>query len=172
MWIVKPSTKPKVLKSLGYPGRMPKPRADLYEVRSLSDMGQGVFAKHDIRRGEIIFAERPLLVLPEVHKQKSLSSILLNLSVSQQNWDSEFERLLEAAIAHLPPESQSDFRALRNVYTRDQCGPLLGITRNNNYDLRNLFDGSDMSENYNIVAKIAARINHRCVSLHLSFSAL
>jgi hypothetical protein len=33
---------------------------DLYKVRSTPDMGKGVFAKHDIKRGELILAERPL----------------------------------------------------------------------------------------------------------------
>jgi len=131
---------------LGYSARVPKPREDLYEVRSTPDMGEGLFAKRDIIRGEIIFAERPLLVLPELPRGSS-----------GQGPDS----LIEAAIAHLPPESQAAFRALSNDYTPDQCGPLLGIARTNNYDLRNLYDGSDSSANYKIVNKIASRINHR-----------
>jgi hypothetical protein len=112
-------------------------------------MGQGLFAKNDIKRGEIIFAERPLLVFPD-------------LPLSQKNL-SGFEMLLEAAIARLSPESQADFRALHNNYTSDQYTPLRGIGTSNNYDLRNLFDGLDQSSNYKIINKIASRINHRCV---------
>jgi hypothetical protein len=66
VWIVNASTKPKVLNATGYPARIPSTRPDLYEFRSTSDMGEGLFAKHDIKRGEIIFAERPLLVIPEL----------------------------------------------------------------------------------------------------------
>ena len=55
------ATKPKVLNAPGYPARIPEHRPDLYEVKSTPDMGEGVFAKRDIKQGEIIFAERPLL---------------------------------------------------------------------------------------------------------------
>jgi len=157
-----------VLNAAGYPARILKPRPDLYEVRSAPGMEEGVFAKRDIRRGEIIFAERPLLVMPD--PQPSPQAALLNLYQIQQKGRSGFECLLEAAIARLPPESQADLRALRNVHTADQCSPLVGIAKTNNYDLRNLFDGSDTSSNYKTVNKIASRINHRCV-LCLSFSS-
>jgi hypothetical protein len=166
-WIVNGSTKPKVLNAAGYPARIPKPRPDLYEVRSTPDMGEGVFAKRDIMRGEIVFAERPLLVTPD--KPFPQAATLLELEEVLQKKQSRFETLLEAAISRLPPESQADFKALGNVYPDDQCGPLLGIVKTNNYDLRNLFDGSDTSANYKTVNKIASRINHRCV-LRLSFS--
>lgn len=114
-------------------------------------MGEGLFAKRDIKRGEIIFAERPLLVTPDP-------------CLSQSNYPI-FEAFLEAAITLLPPESQADFRALHNNH---QCSSLTGIMKTNNFDLRNLFDGSDQSANYKVINKIASRINHRCV-LGLSF---
>lgn len=153
VWIVKGSTKPKVLNASGYPAQIPEPRLpDLCEVRSTPDMGMGVFAKHDIERGEIILAERPLLVIPE------------NIVGATP---SEFESLLEAAVGRLSPESQADFKELQNSFSSDQCAgrPLLGIVKTNNYTIGNLFDGSNMSENYVIVNKVASRINHRCVSL-------
>ena len=162
MWIVNPLTKPRVLNASGYPARIPKSREDLYEIKSTPDMGEGVFAKRDIMRGEIIFSERPLLVFPEL-QPSSQGSTLLEFYKAQQKKQSGFESLVEAAIAHLPPESQADFRALHNAHPPDQCGPLVGIVRTNNYDLRNLFDGSDTSANYKVVNKIGCRINHRCV---------
>ena len=165
VWIVNGPTKLKVLNAAGYPARIPTPRPDLYELRSTPDMGEGLFAKRDISRGEIIFAERPLLVTHEF----SQGATLLDLFGPQQKMHSGYECLLEAAIARLPPENQADFKALQNGYTADQCGPLLGRVRTDNYDLRNLFDGSDRSENYKAVNKIASRINHRCV-LRLSFA--
>ena len=169
-WIVNASTKPKVLNATGFPGRIPKPRPDLYEIKSTPDMGEGLFAKHDIKRGEIIFAERPLLVLPELKSRASLEATIFNLTIGrQEKKEPGFEGLIEAAISRLPPASQADFKALHNGYTSDQCGPLVGRVRTNNYDLRNLFDGSDSSANYKTVNKIASRINHRCVSCALSF---
>jgi len=60
-------------------------------------MGEGVFAKRDITRGEFVFAERPLLVFPD------------------RPGSGRFDDLLEAAIARLSPEKQADFRALAHV---------------------------------------------------------
>ena len=76
VWIVRPLTKPKVLKTPGYPAPLPKTRDDLYEIKSMPDVGKGVFAKRDISRGEIIFAERPLLVLPELQPSSQGSALL------------------------------------------------------------------------------------------------
>ena len=45
---------------------------------------------------------------------------------AQEIKPSDFESLLEAAIARLPPESQADYRALQNPYTGDMCGPQIG----------------------------------------------
>lgn len=135
-------------------------------------MEMGVFAKRDIRRGEIIFAERPLLVVPDSLNSVSQDAKLLELDRVQQEKRPGFATLLEAAVARLPSESQADLRALHTAHTlANDKEPLLGILRTNNFDLRNLFDGSDMSANYKILNKIASRINHRCV-LRFSFGPL
>jgi len=61
-WITNALTKAAILNTPGCPARIPKPsRVGLYEVRSTPDMGQGLFAKCNIRAGELIFAERPLI---------------------------------------------------------------------------------------------------------------
>jgi len=63
VWITNASTKAAILNTPGYPARIPKPpRGDLYEVKLTPDMGQGLFAKCNISTGELIFAERPLIV--------------------------------------------------------------------------------------------------------------
>jgi hypothetical protein len=130
---VNASTIPKVRNAPGYPAQIPNPRLpDLYEIRSTLDMGMGVFAKRDIVRGEIIFSERPLLVIPDNIKQLRQGDALGH---SHQITLSEYESLLEAAVASLPPENQAGYRPLQNNYTSDKCGPLLGIVRTNNYAL-------------------------------------
>ena len=93
-------------------------------------MGEGLFAKRDIRRGEIIFAERPLLVAPDSLRYRKVPVSLTSLQKGLKH--SGFESFLEAAVARLPPESQADFRALQNVYAADKCGPVLGTVRTNN----------------------------------------
>ena len=164
-WLFNGSTKAKVLNAPGYPARIPKPtRPDLYQVRSTPDMGDGLYAKCNIKRGEIILAERPLLVAPigigklqqdDHYTKTQMQPILM----------SEFELLLECAIGRLPSQSQADFKALHNSHTGDGSGPLLGIMRSNSYTIGNLYDGPDNAPTcaYAAVCKIGSRINHKYV---------
>ena len=128
-------------------------------------MGQGVFAKRDIKRGELVLAERPLLVTPR--------TIMVPNGTSRDHYTDEqrsqitmfeFERVLEATIGRFPPEIQADFRALHNSHTGDGSGPLLGITRTNGYTTARLYDGFNKEAKYAVICKIASRINHRCLS--------
>jgi hypothetical protein len=162
-WIVNGSTKAKVLNAPGYPARVPKPpRLDLYQVGPTLDMGQGVFAKCDIKRGELILAERPLLVVPQtLMLPKGVFRDQYTDEQKNQMTMLEFERVLETTIGHFPAEIQADVRALHNSYIGDGCGPLLGIMRTNGYATTSLYDGSDKRATYAAVCKIASRINHR-----------
>ena len=65
-WIVHAPTKSKVLNAPGYPQPVPKLPGNVipYVVKSTPTMGKGVFATRDIPMGGIVFAERPLLVVP------------------------------------------------------------------------------------------------------------
>jgi len=157
-----------VLNAPGYPARIPKPpRPDLYQVGSTPDMGQGVFAKCDIKRGELILAERPLLVAPRtiMLPNGTFRSNHYTDEVKNQITMSEFESVLETTIGRFPPEIQADFRALHNSHTGDGSGPLLGISRTNGYTTANLYDGSDKEARYTAICKIASRINHRLFPL-------
>jgi len=173
-WIVNGSTKGKVLNAPGYPARIPKPsRPDLFEVRSTLDMGVGLFAKRNIKRGDLILAERPLLVSPRAVSSLSQGPERSNYTTRQfqQVVMFEYESMLEKVIERLSRGNQAAFRALHNAHTGDGSGPLLGIIRSNGYGIGNLYDGSDSSDTtscYGAVCKIGSRINHRCVSLMLS----
>jgi len=157
-WITEASAKENVLNTPGYPARIPKPRRlDLYEVRPTPDMGLGLFAKRDIKRGDLILAERPLLVAPLGMRALQSATQISEFIVS--------ESLLEAAIAHLPSESQADYKALHNVHLGDLNlgGHLLGIALTNAYSIT--LYGSDKTLINAAVCKIGSRINHRCLAL-------
>ena len=66
VWVIRdPHAEKKVINTPGFPARKPKPtRPGSYEVRTTKEMGQGVFAKRSIKRGDIVFSERPLLIAP------------------------------------------------------------------------------------------------------------
>jgi len=134
----------------------------LPELRDTPSMGQGLFAKYDIKRGELILAERPLLVYPR--DMMAPEGALVDHFTDEENKQVimfEFNRMIETTISRFPPESQADFKNLHNAHTSDGSGPLLGIARTNNYGISNLYDGSDRDARYGAVCKIASRINHR-----------
>ncbi len=161
-WIVNGPTKAKVLKAPGYPARIPKPhRPDLYEVRSTTDSGFGVFAKHDIKRGDLIFSERPLLVSPA--SLRSFSEIPSHYTATQvrQVVMFENEQILETAVGRMTEQNRANYKSLCNSHQGDGSGPLLGIMRTNGYGLESLYDGSDKNLIYTVISNVGSRINHR-----------
>jgi len=129
-------------------------------------MGEGLFARRNIKRGDIILAERPLLVSPRA-MGGSVGGIESHYTEKQikQIMILEFEKLLEFAIGRFPNEIQAEYKALHNAHTGDGSGPLLGVVRSNGYSIGNLYDGDDKTAVYGAVCKIGSRINHRFVSL-------
>ena len=129
-------------------------------------MGQGVFAICDIKRGELILAERPLLVAPRtiMLPNGTFRSNHYTDEVKNQITMSEFESMLETTIGRFPPEIQADFRALHNSHTGDGSGPLLGISRTNGYTTANLYDGSDKEARYTatVFAKLHLALTIGC----------
>ncbi len=161
-----------MLNAPGYPARIPKTRRpDLFEVRSTPDMGEGVFAKRNIKRGDLILAERPLLVSPRAIYSLPQGSTPDHYTPQQyqQVMMFEYESLLEKTTGRMSSENQADFRALHNAHTGDGSGPLLGIIRTNGYGIGGLYDGSNETARYGAICKIGSRINHRC--LRFSFSS-
>ena len=174
-WLVYGPTKAKVVNSPGYPKPVPKPKASYgtqpsYVVKSTPNMGLGVFATRDIKMGELIFAERPLLVSPA-------SNIGVSMRVDQkmEEYDMktqvaimmmEWERLLELAVGRMEPKDKEAFMELANSHKDDGSGPILGILRTNGFMVgSNVYDGlearADGGNAYSGVIKIGSRINHR-----------
>ena len=165
-WVIRESiAEGRVLSSPGYPARIPKPRLpDLYEVRTTPDMGQGVFAKNNIKRGEIIFSERPLLVAPNWVMAKDPKIDLFTTEQRQKILRFEEEKSLEFAVQQRMNENNKAlYMALHNSHTADGSGPLLGIMRTNGFGVRRLTDtGQDGPRlRYTAVCTIGSRLNHR-----------
>ncbi|KAF4612720.1 hypothetical protein D9613_011817 [Agrocybe pediades] len=172
-WIVRGVTKAKVLNRPGYPKVVPKPSGPpAYEVRSTPDMGMGVFATRDIAAGELILAERPLLVAPrDIGMMVDPSKLMLREKYSPDEFKQitmmECEKLLEFVVhRYMEPEHREAFLALANSHQEDGSGPLLGIIRTNGYGIEGLFDGPKVNEwesnTYGAIVKVGSRINHSC----------
>ncbi|KAF9532763.1 hypothetical protein CPB83DRAFT_880434 [Crepidotus variabilis] len=163
-WLVQDGkTKAKVVRAPGYPARIPKPRlVNMAIVKEVPDMGFGLFTSCDIMRGELIFAERPLLVSPRgfptldvpgytQEQQRQLSML-------------QFEAHLKIALGRMSASKQKAFMALANNHTEDGSGPILGIIRTNGYmiDLGDDDDPDSVFNHYSAMGELASRINHSC----------
>ncbi|KAF9474369.1 SET domain-containing protein [Pholiota conissans] len=163
-WVTLEATKPRVFNVPGFPKPVPKPNANapVYEVRTTPEMGMGVFATRNIKAGELIFAERPLLVVP-------INANMLELNVQPtMGLYGQYEQILEASVSRMSEVNQVAFRALMNSHTEDGSGLLTGIVRTNGYGEESVYDGpgtkaADLASCYSFVGNVASRINHSCV---------
>ena len=170
-WIVLGPTKAKVVKHPEYPRPIPRlfDPEPAFEIKDTPDtvMGKGMFARRDIQVGELIFAERPLLVSPRninvlggayVPEEKKN-----DLRAVQAVMMHEWEKLLEAAVNRMTEENQKAFKELMNNHTDDGSGPLLGIVRTNAFSMEEIYDGEAWTDAtaYTAVLKLGSRINHR-----------
>jgi len=131
-----------------------------------------VFATRAIRMGEIIFAERPLLVTPR--------ALMPTSDINPQDYSLadytkivlfEREKLLEVAVGRLEPERRARLMALMNSHSEDGSGPINGIVRTNGYAVSNLWDGDVKPDNadgssphyYSVLCDVGSRINHSCL---------
>jgi hypothetical protein len=137
-----------VFSGVKYPLPMPHPGGINYEIRPTPSMGLGMFAKRDLKRGELILAERPLLVVPTA----PTAAQLFRRNVSNR------DALLQLCFDRLTPENQAAYRALANSHTQDGSGPLHGILRTNGFSL----PYGEQVDKCTAVYKVISRINHRC----------
>ncbi|KAF4612727.1 hypothetical protein D9613_011818 [Agrocybe pediades] len=155
-WIVRGTTKAKILNRPGYPKAVPKPSGPpAYEVRATPDMGMGALlvAPRDIG----MMADSSKFKLREKYSPDEFRQIMMM----------ECEKLLENVVqGYMQPEHREAFLALANSHQEDGSGPILGIIRTNGYKIEGLFDGPKLNEwdsnTYSAILKVGSRINHSC----------
>ncbi|KAF8870749.1 hypothetical protein CPB84DRAFT_829058 [Gymnopilus junonius] len=187
------ATKGKIVNAPGYLKPIPKPRSSgssspAYIVKATPTKGLGVFATKDIQMGELIFAERPLLVVPRGnHKVVQMLNLDLDLDLALDLDDEkhkemvmlEWEKQLEVAVGRMLKKDREAFMELANSHTGEQgdgSGPILGIVRTNGFSMSGkVFDGEklwdDGANGYSGIVKIGSRINHSCIpNIDVDFS--
>ena len=125
-------------------------------------MGQGVFAKHDIKRGELIFSERPLLVGPSWLMPVDIHNVGRHtLDQWRQVMISEEEQALEVAVQRMNETDRALYMALHNSHTTDGSGPLYGIMRTNGFGVSKLSHSANSQYGTSVVCNVGSRVNHR-----------
>ena len=166
-WITRASTKARLVQTQGYPQALHRLHGpDPCVVVKTPTMGFGMFATRNIRLGELIIRERPLLVMPvglPIPTVPAHYTSVQTLSVAMYEWEKNF---LEIALSKMTAGNQKAYMDLANDHTEDGSGPLLGIARTNGYGI-GIRDGAgevryeDNRNAYSATGKLGSRINHR-----------
>ncbi|KAF4612620.1 hypothetical protein D9613_011820 [Agrocybe pediades] len=162
------STAKRILDTPGFPQPVPKPAggAPACEVRQTNDMGLGVFATRVINEGELVLAERPLLVVPTF-------TLMLNNSYvnGQKLTDANVKSVVEKSIEYfkdvvekMEPDMKEKYQSLTlGNFNEGGCREM-AILQNNAYNTHVIFDGMKETPEdvYGAVSNIGSRINHSC----------
>lgn len=124
----------KIVTYPGFPKSLPHPRDPIpCEVLPVPGMGLGLYATRDIEAGELVVAERPLmLVSPVLQDSGAYQETSLTIDQLAQGMVADTERYLDIVFQRMPPENQAAFMELANSHVHDGSGPLLGRVRSTN----------------------------------------
>ncbi|KAF8870756.1 hypothetical protein CPB84DRAFT_829378 [Gymnopilus junonius] len=167
----------KILVTPGHPMPIPKSAQRNYVIKPIEGMGLGMFAERDIPKGEIIFAERPLLCMTLAIRNAVLDGPIIS-KVPPLEVQATYMNLIETRMGHalsrMSDVDQEAFMKLADCHEGEpNCGPLVGRLRTNVYASTNrIWDdlriqkspGATSMEKYGyeIIGKNASRINHSC----------
>ncbi|KAJ8503560.1 hypothetical protein ONZ45_g10754 [Pleurotus djamor] len=132
----------------GYPRPLPKSQTlGGFEIKPTKDKGLGMFATRDYDFGDMILAERPLILCP---------------MPPQGSRDTEY--IFAEALDRMSEANFDTFMSLHNCHT-DEAGeegdlPLFGVLRTNAYYIR--FEKGKTRLRYISVYGKISRINHSC----------
>ncbi|KDR74751.1 hypothetical protein GALMADRAFT_70265, partial [Galerina marginata CBS 339.88] len=170
-WIAYGGTKNKVFDSPSFPKPPSQPLGGkpMHVVCEALETTFGVFVTHDIKIGELIFAERPFLVAPRALGFAPGSIVGdFNLDhINQVQW-SDLEAKLAIAVERMPDNAREAFLQLRNSHKEDGAGAIGGIFLTNAFELGGLVDGPIGTKvtdrnGYAGIARAGSRINHSCM---------
>lgn len=147
--------------------RVPQEKPNTIAIKESATGGLGMFAMRDITYGELLFAERPLLVDPGARSSIFDPREGRTLEDHLKNTSFEKEKQLELALRRMDDDKKAAYMALAN--SMKEYALLSGIQQTNGFGL----DLSELTRHggvelkpqernmYSATAKNASRINHR-----------
>ncbi|EDR10227.1 uncharacterized protein LACBIDRAFT_316887 [Laccaria bicolor S238N-H82] len=159
--------KRQILSTPGFPRPVEKTAGGkvYHRVKPSPFGGLGMFAARPVRTGDLIVAERPLLIAQRGFEMRDESgSKGLTQAEMIQVYMQQWEEQLGIALNRMTDENRKAFMALANSHTEDGSGPILGIVRTNGYEVPGLNDGheDDSTRAYTAVLNVMSRVNHSC----------
>ena len=159
--LLRPSTCNMITDTPGlYTPLPPLDPADVVSTKVTPNMGVGFFAIRDVNAYDVIFSERPLLVLPWGFPHKMFASVSDEEVIRQFQLSSE--ELLQTILGTMTKEDVDTFMGLCNSLPND---PLLhGIARTNAFSTGADIEEENLPEGkfaYWVIGRLTSRINHR-----------
>jgi hypothetical protein len=161
-------SKQNIFSTPGFPSPISQPFQTRYLVKVTTDMGLGMFASSDIKMGDLIIAERPLMVTPGAVDLNIDYLETISNDQKRQIVLLEWEKVLDRCFQRLSNEDQAAFLTLANTNNKDGSGQILGKIRTNGFAVTL---GEGFFKDYSAVCKELSRVNHRyvCSLLDLNF---
>ncbi|KIM41185.1 hypothetical protein M413DRAFT_11349 [Hebeloma cylindrosporum] len=117
---------------------VPRPKPNTISIKESPTGGIGVFAERDIKYGELLIAERPLLMTGAFTKYKIRGGDWVHDYTYEDHvkimWF-EQEQQLELAFNRMDDDRKEAYMALANSHKEDGSGPLLGVQRTNGFGI-------------------------------------
>ncbi|KAF7289312.1 Aldehyde dehydrogenase [Mycena indigotica] len=166
--VLLPESKDIILKTPGFPKPLPPmPTCPAFRVARSPGKGMGLFSTRNIKQGEIILYERPLLITPAAVRATAPE----HFSPAQvvQHSLNTFERIAEVSVNRMTEERQAAFMSLHNCHMTDGSGPIVGRIRTNGFGLPGLQPGAQPKTEmefrmgaYSVICENISRLNHSC----------
>ena len=158
-----------------FPRSPVQPIEKSYRIGNSTTHGRGMFATRQLKSGDLILSERPIIVCPGgVSMPVESRDIMSRLPKDDQMRLTLYhtEEKVRSLFARLDPDQQKRFLALHNCHQHDGSGPLSGISRTNGFGIPKLervlrsagYEG-ETGEPYSSVYDALSYINHRFVFL-------
>ncbi|KAJ6448907.1 hypothetical protein C8R45DRAFT_1131511 [Mycena sanguinolenta] len=159
-----PGSKEVVLNCPGFPQPLVHPTTPTFRLRAVPGKGMGLFSTRDLKMGDLILCERPLLVSPCVVPTDPDPS--LTDEMSRQYILDMSEEYYAIAVGRMWPKDKVAFMALANSHTEDGSGPCSGIIRTNGLVIDGLLPSKTSlpRDIYSATCKDISRLNHRQVA--------
>ncbi|VDB85284.1 unnamed protein product [Peniophora sp. CBMAI 1063] len=159
--------KRKVMSTPGFPSPMVHPPKITYEIREMEGrVGYGMFATEDIAPGDLVVAERPLLV-NAIWSLGNPQARIISKEQQLRGMYADMEKNMELICSRMSPETLEKYKSLHNSHKSEGSGPLTGIGRTNGFDVgvedlqASKLVGQGRAR-YSAIGAISSRINHSC----------
>jgi hypothetical protein len=135
-----------------------------YFIKSTTTMGLGMFAGKNLNAGDLILAERPLMVVPMILPMPVNFPPELNAEQKVQAYLHEAGKTLKRVFDRMTPSDQKSFLALSNAHTAGGNNEMFGIVRTNGLGISELAreETTDVfADMYSGICDNLSRVNHR-----------